>query len=185
MYKPNTFEFRVNYKIMNIDGLSFLSKPLSLCQEAALVISPNDKNLDSHMAGRILTGQRQIVFEYFPSAYGSHANFSLLPKEHFYEPQYDEVAFRRAVEKILKPGWNEVAEDKFTKFELLRDRFKIKAADSLAIVVVAKKELIKGLISRPQHAGGHTSDHATLYQNALQACDLILNKYDSYQCTGD
>lgn len=171
------FEFSINYEKVNLDDLSFFSDPLSLCQEAASALNLHRK-LDLPIAGKISTSDRQVLFQYFPGTYGFSAVFSLLVYEEWIEPDPYCVTFESQLRKIFEPGWHDASDNRFTKFELLCDRFNVKATDALDIVREERENLVKGINSAPAFAGGHMSDNFTWYESGLDACDIILSIYE-------
>ncbi len=176
-YGTSDFEFRINYEPVNLDHLQFFNDPLGLCRDAAELIDANYKDLAHPVAGKILSEYGQVLFRYFPGSYGFRAGFSLLAEDKYIDLADAGATFEQQAQIILGPGWHDTVDDRFTKFELLRDRFKVEAAETLDIVRAIEKELIEGQRSGPQNDGGHTSDHFTWYQDGLGACELILAKY--------
>lgn len=177
-FGTSDFEYRINYELANLDHLPFFSNPLGLCQDAAALIDGSFDDISHPVAGRILTEFGPILYQYFPGSYGFSAKFSLLPEDRYVKLTGDNNTFKQQAREILSPGWHDSMEDKFTKFELLREKHRVKAEDALEIVSVIEKELIDAQRSDPQNSGGHTSDHFTWYQAGIEACEVILSKYE-------
>lgn len=177
MFGSDKYEFRINYEIVELKHLAFFSDPLWLCQTSAKLIDADSKDLEHPVAGRILTKCGSILFQFFPGYYGFSATLSSLSYDKYAGLIAGGASFHEQLKKILGPGWDDAVEDRFTKFEMLRDKFKIRAKDTLEAVREIEKELTEKQNDGPQNAGGHMSDHFTWYQNGLSTCDLILAKY--------
>ena len=177
IYESSDYKFRKNYELVDLSSLTLFNNPISLCQEAVKLIDKKDGGLTHPVAGRILSSYGDILFQFFPGSYGFTATFSLLSREKYSEMIGSGTNFNQQARIILRPGWHDSREDRFTKIELLHHELNTEIVDIIETIKLIKKELIKGLCDGPQNAGGHTSDHSDLYDNALGACALILKKY--------
>ncbi|TNC85108.1 MAG: hypothetical protein CSH37_08735 [Thalassolituus sp.] len=176
MFGSDKYEFRINCEVVELNHLAIFSDPLCICQTAEKLIDDDSRDLEHPVLGRILAEHGSILFQFFPGNYGFSAKFSSLPDD-----KYDDLVggsgFLEELKKVLGPGWHDAVEERFTKFELLRDKFKIRAQDTLEAVRELKNELVEQQSEGPRNAGSHLSDDFTWYQNGLDTCNLILKKY--------
>ena len=183
MFGSDTCEFRINYEVVDLSNFEFFRDPLRLCKTAIEIIDMNHNGFKDPVAGKIVTNRTPLLFQFFPGNYGFSAKLSSLPDDKYAQFIDDSEGFHEQLIKILARGWHDSIDTRFTKFELLRDNFKIRPQDTLEHVRKIRSDLIEEQSAEPRNAGGHTSDHFTWYQNGVDTCNLILRKYGSQEET--
>ena len=177
MFSSDTFELRINFEIVDLSHLDFFRDPINLCRDAIKIIDNEFDDFKNPVAGKVVTNQGSILFQLFPGRYGFSATLSSLSSENCSWRVDGDSGFYEQLIKILSPGWHDAIETRFTKFELLRDKFKMRAQDTLKDVRNIRMGLLEEQSDGPRNAGGHMSDHYEWYKNGIGACDLIIEKY--------